>query len=160
MLTDGRIPRLSPAYSATVIASDNKAVGRRSKDVNMSALNMMGLDKLRELVLPDVIVEAISAGVSVSVAGGRKVLAPLDPFADPTASLRARPNEPVIDKANEDHEATSKTGRRWEDEEKVEEVRQELDSLVANACILCDGSIHAINRPFIADANDLQDWEL
>jgi hypothetical protein len=159
MLTDGQIPRLPPAYSAT-IAADNKAAGRRSKDVNMSALNMMGLDKLRELVLPDVIVEAISAGVSVGVAGGRKVLAPLDPFADPTASLRARPREQVITKADEDNNADLKTGRRREDEERIEEVRQELDSLVANACTLCDGSIQAINRPFIADANDLQDWEL
>jgi hypothetical protein len=125
---------------------------------------MMGLDKLREMVLPDVIVEAISAGVSVSVAGGRKVLAPLDPFADPTATLRALPKE-QISKAeegllSEEKQAEEKGGRRREEQEKVEEVRKELDSLVANACTLCDGSIQAINRPFITDVNDLQDWEL
>lgn len=159
MLTDGRIPSL---VSTNPASTADKAVVK-SKDVNLGALNLMGLDKLREMVLPDVIVEAISAGVSVSVAGGRKVLAPLDPFADPTASLRARPKEIVLKTSQEEEKQQrldAKSGRRREEEEKVEEVRRELDSLVASACILCDGSIQAINRPFIQDTNELQDWEL
>ncbi|UZJ55107.1 hypothetical protein CBS101457_004427 [Exobasidium rhododendri] len=158
-LTNGQVPSLPPAYST--VLSDGKS--RRGKEVNLGALNLMGLEKLRELVLPDVIVEAISAGVSVSVAGGRKVLAPLDPFADPTATLRALPKEQIKkpEKDSVDKEQLqSMGGRRREEEEKVEEVRRELDSLVANACMLCDGSIQAINRPFVTDADDLQDWEL
>lgn len=156
MLTEGRIPSLPPAYSTAV---SGKA-GRRGKEVNMGALNLLGLDKLREMVLPDVIVEAISAGVSVSVAGGRKVLAPLDPFADPTATLRALPREQKLTEATKDGGSQAKGGRRHEDEERVDELRRELDSLVANACTLCDGSIHAINRPFVTDPADLLDWEL
>lgn len=130
----------------------------------------MGLDKLREMVLPDVIVEAISAGVSVGVAGGRKVLAPLDPFADPSASLRALPKDqlqrlkngvdPQDEKVDGQQYSVVNGGRRSEEQEKVEELRRELDSLVANACTLCDGSIQAINRPFTSDLKAMQEWEL
>ncbi len=48
-----------------------------------------------------------------------------------------------------------------EDEEKVEALREELDGLVASACVLCDGAQAMISRPFVSEKEKLRDeWAL
>lgn len=186
-LTGGLIPSLPPSYAAAVASSMNStanaafAAAQKAATGGMgtvtNGVNLLGLDKLRELILPDAIVGAISASVSVGVASGRKALAPLDPFADPTASLRAKPaglddvlNGKVDIEQEEDGNIIrsgqktqmniARRGRKLEEEQRIAELREELDGLVASACILCDGSVQAINRPFVTDANELEEWEL
>lgn len=171
-LTGGIVPALPPSYADAINSSSRATPKDNNVDtgtLQSGGLQLLGLDKLRELVLPDAIVGAISASVSMSVEGGRKVLAPLDPFADPTASLRAKPvgigitQDDELGKSGEGHESEWSTrvrGRRREGEEQVQNLREEMDSLVASACILCDGSIQMINRPFIADPSELREWEL
>lgn len=41
---------------------------------------------------------------------------------------------------------------------RAEAARAELDELVAGCCPLCEGSVAALDRPFIADGEDLADW--
>jgi hypothetical protein len=157
--TNRQTPALPPSYAAAVAAVSGAT--KAAADTVTSGVSLLGLDKLRELVLPDAIVGAISASVSVGVASGRKALAPLDPFADPTASLRAKSAHTI--KITDENSTTVdgiSTARLREGEEHLAELREELDSLVASACLLCDGSSQAINRPFITDPKELDDWEL
>ncbi|KAH0445458.1 hypothetical protein IEQ34_025453 [Dendrobium chrysotoxum] len=183
----GLIPSLPPSYAAAVASSMNSTANAAllaaqkaatgSMGTVTNGVNLLGLDKLRELILPDAIVGAISASVSVGVASGRKALAPLDPFADPTASLRAKPaglgenlngkndfeeeeDGNINHSGQKAHLNIARRGKKLEEEQRIAELREELDGLVASACILCDGSVQAINRPFVTDAQEIEEWEL
>ncbi|PWZ03605.1 hypothetical protein BCV70DRAFT_170440 [Testicularia cyperi] len=133
----------------------------------------VGLDKLRELVVPDAVISAISAGVSVSVAGGRRVLAPLDPFSNPasdwvagsrTAAQRRAAAASIADEKNGFHEGghtrSVATARSIEEQERIQQLRDQLDALIAGSCPVCDGAANAIGRPFISDKEDTDEWAL
>ena len=48
-----------------------------------------------------------------------------------------------------------------EDEEKIEQLRDELDSLVASSCVLCEGALSMLSRPFVNDKEKVRDeWAL
>ncbi|KAK4687400.1 vacuolar protein sorting-associated protein 18, partial [Tremellales sp. Uapishka_1] len=82
-------------------------------------------DRLRELIVPDALAQAISvvgAGVGVGSGIGKK---------------------------------STKKERAREDQE---ELRKELDDLVAGACPLCEGSVMGIDKPFIKEGEDEGDW--
>ncbi len=138
----------------------------------------VGLDKLRELVVPDAVISAISAGVSVSVAGGRRVLAPLDPFSNPAtdwvagsrtaaqrraAALIASESE-ANGNSNTAEGATGKnavgSARSIEDQERIQQLRDQLDALIAGSCPMCDGTANAIGRPFVSDKEAAEEWAL
>lgn len=81
-------------------------------------------DKLRELIIPD----ALAQAVTISVGGGGK-----------------KPKS----KREKDRDDT-----------RAEAARVELDELVAGSCPLCEGSVVALDRPFIAEGEDGRDWEV
>ncbi|KAF6767215.1 Clathrin, heavy chain/VPS, 7-fold repeat [Kalmanozyma brasiliensis GHG001] len=136
----------------------------------------VGLDKLRELVVPDAVISAISAGVSVSVAGGRRVLAPLDPFSNPTSDLVAgsrtaaqRRAAALIATDADANSASAEYGedkntigsaRSIEDQERIQQLRDQLDALIAGSCPMCEGTANAIGRPFISDKEAAEEWAL
>lgn len=81
-------------------------------------------DRLRELIVPDALAQAVSVvGAGVGVGGGSR-----------------------------------KKKRGPEEEVRLEVVRKELDELIAAVCPLCEGSVAAIDRPFVRDDEDVSDW--
>ncbi|WRT65614.1 uncharacterized protein IL334_002559 [Kwoniella shivajii] len=85
-------------------------------------------DRLRELIIPDALAQAVSvvgAGVGVGGGSGKK----------------------------------KKIDRRL-DEGRAEELRKELDELVASVCPLCEGSVVGLDKPFVMEGEDTRDWEV
>ncbi|CDS81881.1 related to DigA protein [Sporisorium scitamineum] len=193
-LTSGLVPALPSSALASVgfLKDGSKAVvnvAQGASKVGMSGLQAsarglgnvsaaVGLDKLRELVVPDAVISAISAGVSVSVAGGRRVLAPLDPFSNPTtdwvagsrtaaqrraAAVAASSNAEANGNGGDEdgvNRATVGSARSIEDQERIQQLRDQLDALIAGSCPMCDGTANAIGRPFISDKEAADEWAL
>ena len=78
-------------------------------------------DRLRELIIPDALAQAVTVGVG----GGKK---------------------PKSKKEKD------------KDDTRAEAARSELDELVAGSCPLCEGSVVGLDKPFIADGEDVADW--
>ena len=45
-------------------------------------------------------------------------------------------------------------------EGKADAARDELDSLVASVCPLCESAIVGLDKPFIADGEDTREWDV
>lgn len=160
------IPSLPPSYSSALASSSSTALGAASSFGRRAGAGL-GLDKLREYVLPDVIVGAISTGVSVSVEGGRRVLAPLDPFTLPGTLGKSSGNAiNGLEGQKNDEKSSSDLNLKVkamteEEEERVKALRDELDGLVASSCAICEGSVAAVGRGFIRDGEEIrEDWSL
>jgi hypothetical protein len=85
-------------------------------------------DRLRELIIPDALAQAVSVvGAGVGVGSGKR-----------SKALRE--------------------GGGAVDEARAAEARKELDELVAGVCPLCEGSVAGIDKPFISEGEDVGDW--
>ncbi|PWN40101.1 hypothetical protein IE81DRAFT_325904 [Ceraceosorus guamensis] len=154
-LTAGLIPALPPSYASALASMSRAAV----------TLPLGGLNSLREYVLPDQVISAISAGVSVGVSSSRKVL---DPLARNEAwrNSSAAAAQPEPESAGAGAGATATATATEEEEERIEKLRDELDGILASACAVCDGAVSAISRPFVnvaasnVDAKEADDWAL
>ncbi len=51
----------------------------------------------------------------------------------------------------------SKKERDREDT-RAEACRKELDEVVAGVCPLCEGAVVGLDKPFVADGEDVGDW--
>lgn len=98
------------------------------------------LERLREHVRPQAIVDVITAGFSVGVASGRRVLAPLDP----SMNIRRAAKDKASSQA--DSAAASVTSASWTAE--LDNLRAELNTIVAGACPICTLSVQNITVPF------------
>ncbi|WWC68724.1 uncharacterized protein I206_102658 [Kwoniella pini CBS 10737] len=87
-------------------------------------------DKLREMIIPDALAQAVSV-----VGAGVGV-----------SSGGSGKNRKKYD--------------RKIDEGRAEEIRKELDELVASVCPLCEGSIVGLDKPFVEEGEDTRDWEV
>ncbi|KAE8215675.1 hypothetical protein CF327_g1075 [Tilletia walkeri] len=186
-LTDGLVPAIPSTYTSAVVRNvfkpGQQLVGEAARKGTAAAMagitgvtSGLGLDRLREYIVPDAVVSAISAGVSLGVAGSKQILAPLDPFEEPLVGSQARAAwiqksggvNGVASAGNSIGGARTPTGAgekgivlNAEDEERVEEIRDELDSLVAKGCVMCDGAAAAIGRPLIQEAEAREDdWAI
>ncbi|KAK0565646.1 tethering complex subunit [Tilletia horrida] len=190
-LTDGLVPAIPSSYNSVVrnvLKPGQQLVGeaaRKGTAVAMAGITGvttgLGLDRLREYIVPDAVVSAIAAGVNLGVAGGKQILAPLDPFEEPIVGAQAR--AALMQKTGSGASAAAaengwqngsgsggnvKSGAATrgvvlnaEDEERVEEIRDELDSLVAKGCVLCDGAAAAIGRPLVQEVETREDdWAI
>lgn len=110
------------------------------------------LERLREHVRPQAIVDVITAGFSVGVASGRRVLAPLDP----SMNIRRAAKDKASSQA--DSAAASVTSASWTAE--LDNLRAELNTIVAGACPICTLSVQNITVPFgdNQDHQDDDDW--
>lgn len=91
-------------------------------------------DRLRELIIPDALAQAVSvvgAGVGVTSGGGT---------GSGKKGLKKRD--------------------KLADEGRIEELRKELDELVAGQCPLCEGAVVGLDKPFIVSGEDTTDWEV
>jgi len=51
-------------------------------------------------------------------------------------------------------------GVEGRDVEKVERMREELDELLASSCPLCDSVVAGLDKPFIAEGEADNSWQL
>ncbi|WVN85777.1 uncharacterized protein L203_100928 [Cryptococcus depauperatus CBS 7841] len=86
-------------------------------------------DKLRDLIVPDALAQAVSI-VSAGVGVGNN--------------------------------ARTKGGKKKDklNEAKVEELKGELDELVASSCPLCEGAVMSLDKPFVTEDENTADWEV
>ena len=88
-------------------------------------------DRLRELIIPDVLAQAVTVvGQGVGVGVG------------PSSSSK---------KKNSNREVGS--------EERAGKAKAELDKIVAAVCPLCEGSVAGLDKPFVGD-DEGRDWEV
>lgn len=162
-VTSGLIPPLptgltnngSSNESATSAqtAVNNLSLTRRTAAMGAAAVSGVGLDRL-----PEALISVLSAGVSVSVASGRKVLAPLDPFSqsqtyqtrvatDPNGGTGGGTEEKEQEKQTR---LILESRRQREQVEEVERLREEMDEIIAGACPLCEGSLSDLAKGFVS----------
>ena len=90
-------------------------------------------DKLRELIIPDALAQAISVvGAGVGVGSGG---------ISGSASNGSRRKDGGLEGA------------------RAEELRKELDTIVAAVCPLCEGAVVSLDKGFVADGEGA-DWEV
>ena len=89
-------------------------------------------DRLRELIIPDVLAQAVTVvGQGVGVGTGSSTAA-----------------------------SKKKTGKRdGASEEKALKAKAELDKIVAAVCPLCEGSVASLDKPFVTEDEGL-DWQV
>lgn len=126
-----------------------------------AAVSGVGLDRL-----PETLINVLSAGVSVSVAGGRRVLAPLDPFSEPVTTYTPRTNKnPASAPATAEGGAATRNSngivantiesrRAREEMEEVERLREEMDAIIAGSCPMCEGSLADLNKSFLSTSSN------
>ncbi|WFD33226.1 hypothetical protein MCUN1_000039 [Malassezia cuniculi] len=150
-----------------------------------SGLGSLKLDRLRELVRPDAIVDAIGSGLSAGMASGRRVLAPLDPFAEPRIWQRSDNTTPAHGgggggghsskmfsgagagagaaggaAAAAAAAAAASAGAAMRDANtlcKADALRTELNTIVAGACPVCTLTVHQLTMPFVGDSGSIDD---
>jgi hypothetical protein len=87
-------------------------------------------DRLRDLIVPDVLAQAVSVvGAGVGVGSGDR---------------RAKLSKKEKDRG----------------ESRGEAARKELDELVASTCPLCEGAVMGLDKPFVIEGEDVRDWEI
>ena len=137
-----------PGFPVTTALSSTARVGASVA----SGLGSLKLDRLREHVRPEAIVEAISSGLSASMASGRRVLAPLDPFAEPR--IRQRHAAHVQAQAQAQAQVGAPDASTLA---KADALRTELNTIVAGACPVCTLSVQQLTLPFVQGDDDLDD---
>jgi hypothetical protein len=106
------------------------------------------------------------------------VLAPLDPFSNPTTDwvagsrTAAQRRAAALIASNDSSEANGSiadgnaaktamgTYRSVEDQERIQQLRDQLDALIAGSCPMCDGTANAIGRQFVSDKEAAEEWAL
>ncbi|WVR03897.1 hypothetical protein IAU60_000896 [Kwoniella sp. DSM 27419] len=90
-------------------------------------------DRIREMIIPDALAQAVSvvgAGVGVGSGSGG-------------AGKKGK-----------------KSDVRRVDDARAEELRKEVDDLVASACPLCEGAVAGLDKPFIGEKENTADWDV
>ncbi|WFD44049.1 hypothetical protein MPSI1_002714 [Malassezia psittaci] len=162
-----RLIQLQEELKQWMQPEDQSADGTHTKDTSSSTAPVLAgmvnagvqgltgtlkLDKLREHVRPQAIVDAISTGINVSVAGGRRVFAPLDLFSesrlDENASLTGDSSI---------HRSATTSGKQLEARQRsaaFDAARSEINSIIAGACPVCTLSVQQLALPFVDQAQE------
>jgi hypothetical protein len=112
------------------ITSGNTATDLLLGITGRNALLAAG-DKLRDLIIPDALAQAVTAVGSTVVSG--------------------------VTGVGGTEKKKSKKERDREDA-RTEVARKELDELVAGVCPLCEGAVMGLDRPFVKEGEALGDW--
>ncbi|ORY29496.1 Pep3/Vps18/deep orange family-domain-containing protein [Naematelia encephala] len=91
-------------------------------------------DRLRELIIPDALAQAVSAvNNNLNVVGGG---------------------------GGGDKKRKASKKERDRDDARADEARAELDTLVAGVCPLCEQAVVGIDKGFVKEGEDVRDWEV
>ncbi|CAO1622916.1 unnamed protein product [Sympodiomycopsis kandeliae] len=164
--TSGLIPNV-PASVTTAVSGARSSepitmgnlghvLTNRAGATAAAAVSGVGLDRL-----PETLISVLSAGVSVSVAGGKRVLAPLDPFTEPTITYIPRNTSNGESKGDASEKqrgpgnqstAIIDSRRSREEMEEVDRLREEMDAIIAGNCPLCEGSLADLGKSFLGSS--------
>lgn len=163
--TSGLIPNVPASVTSAVqdggrgnepitMGNLGQVLTQRAGSTAAAAVSGVGLDRL-----PEALINVLSAGVSVSVAGGRRVLAPLDPFSEPVVTYTPRVKQDAAaaatSQANSNRTSNAvdvvESRRSREEMEEVDRLREEMDAIIAGSCALCEGSLADLNKSFLGD---------
>lgn len=140
------------AAEPSVVSAALSSTAKVGASVASGFGSTLKLDRLREHVRPEAIVEAISTGLNMGMASGRRVLAPLDPFVEPRVraageplgkagtGLPARAPEAPPPRPAADAAAAAR----------IDALRDELNAIVAGACPTCALSVQQLTQPFVS----------
>ncbi|GAA6060223.1 hypothetical protein JCM10212_002302 [Sporobolomyces blumeae] len=148
--------RLAPAAAPTrqqrrTLLDDTSAQG-----LKLAAASVQGLDQLRKLVLPDALLGAIGGAIpgSTKIQGSLKSLgagvnavgAGFGVGGTATSTSRSGVHDAT---------ALAKGASAKKEAGEKRELREQLDDLLASSCILCEGAISSLDRPFVGDDEEM-----
>ena len=149
-----RLLQLQNELAAADGTSEPRPTSPTKSKVSSSSFPLStSLERLREHVRPQAIVDAITAGLSVGVASGRRALAPLDP------SMSIRPASKGRSSTQAESAKASVTSASWTAQ--LDKLRAELNTIVAGTCPSCTLSVRNITAPFPDEKDhegDDADW--
>lgn len=95
----------------------------------LAVASVQGLDQLRKLVLPDALLGIVGNAITGPISGRREV--------QPASAGGGGPR------------------KEEEEEEEKARLRDRLDELVASVCVLCEGAIASVERPFVDEGEEM-----
>lgn len=136
ILLSQNFPSNPTTPSGTISSRSKITSGNATTDLLLGITGRNALiaagDKLRDLIIPDALAQAVTAVGSTVVSG-------------------------VTGGGGGTSQKKSKKERDREDF-KTELARKELDELVAGVCPLCEGSVMGLDKPFIKEGESVGDW--
>jgi len=148
--------RLAPSTAPTrqqrrTLLDDTSAQG-----LKLAAASVQGLDQLRKLVLPDALLGAIGGAIpgSTKIKGGFQTLS-----AGVGAGLGVggggTGGGTVSTRAVQDATTLAQGASAKKEAGEKRELREQLDELLASSCVLCEGAVNSLDKPFVDDGEEM-----
>ncbi|GAA5958403.1 hypothetical protein JCM3765_007864 [Sporobolomyces pararoseus] len=140
--------RLAPSAAPTRQQRRNLLDDTSAQGLKLAAASVQGLDQLRKLVLPDALLGAIGGAIP----GSKQIKGGFQSIGAGVAGIGGAvlPNRTVQDATT----LASGASAKKEAGEK-RELREQLDELLASSCVLCEGAVNSLDKPFVDDGEEM-----
>jgi hypothetical protein len=140
--------RLAPSAAPTRQQRRNLLDDTSAQGLKLAAASVQGLDQLRKLVLPDALLGAIGGAIP----GSKQIKGGFQSIGAGVVGIGGAvlPNRPVQDATT----LASGASAKKEAGEK-RELREQLDELLASSCVLCEGAVNSLDKPFVEDGEEM-----
>lgn len=123
------------AVSTTAGRSRRPLEDTQTQGRKLAVASVQGLDQLRKLVLPDALLSIIGDAL-------------------PGTRSRERNGSEMVTTTNGGGTTTTTREAKKEGGENLV-LKEALDTLLASSCVLCDGAIASIDRPFVGEGEEM-----
>ncbi|GAA5923143.1 tethering complex subunit PEP3 [Sporobolomyces koalae] len=142
--------RLAPAAAPTrqqrrTLLDDTSAQG-----LKLAAASVQGLDQLRKLVLPDALLGAIGGAIP----GSTKIKGGFQSIGAGVAGISGAVI-PITRTTTQDATTLAKGASAKKEAGEKRQLREQLDELLASSCVLCEGAIKELDRPFFEEGEEM-----
>lgn len=107
--------------------------------LKLAVAGVQGLDQLRKLVLPDALLGAIGGAIPGLPGSGK-------------GGFGGGTKEGAVSGGGGQYEVAVSGGKEEAERAKL---RGQLDELVAGSCVLCEGAVGAVDRPFVEEGEEM-----
>lgn len=153
------------AVTVSTAAADTHSASPQSSKASPLPLSN-SLERLREHVRPQAIVDAIANGFTVGATNSRRALVPQDPSTSlKHISSKNTQDQQILQQQphhrhHRDSDIKSSSTQPSARTDDVDERRAELNSIVAGTCPICTWSVQEVATPFTddKDSEDGDDW--